>query len=148
MSRRDLELRAKKELEASGYLVERAVSKAIFTPKGFVARSFDFFNCFDLIAVRGSETRFIQITSSDVNNKNPDDILRKHKRKIDQLWPETLPDPEIFYYKKENGRWVLNLIPRWKGEWVDLNILSESITGDLRGMNPQEGKMTPGGKKK
>ena len=65
MSRRDLELRAKKDLEASGYLVERAVSKAIFTPKGFVAMSFDFFNCFDLIAVKENEIRFIQVSSSD-----------------------------------------------------------------------------------
>ena len=136
MSRRDLELRAKKELESEGWKVERAVSKAVFTPKGFVARSFDFFNCFDLIAVRESETRFIQITSSDVNNKNPDDILRKHKRKIDQLWPETLPDPEIFYYKKENGRWDMNQIIRSNGTWYNTNVLLDAVEGnDIQGGN-------------
>ena len=124
MSRRDLELRAKKELESEGWKVERAVSKAVFTPKGFVARSFDFFNCFDLIAVRESETRFIQITSSDVSARtkksNPNQSLNFRKRKIDELWGTSLPVPEIFHYVKEGNRWIQHRWIRTNSKWHEI----------------------------
>ena len=123
MSRRDLELRAKKELESEGWKVERAVSKAVFTPKGFVARSFDFFNCFDLIAVRKG-TRFIQITSSDVSARtkksNPNQSLNFRKRKIDELWDASLPDPEIFHYVKEGNRWIQHHWIRINSKWNEI----------------------------
>ena len=115
MSRRDLELRAKKELEASGYLVERAVSKAIFTPKGFVARSFDFFNCFDLIAVKENEIRFIQVSSSDEANGD-NRTLRAHKKKINDNWP--IDGPEIWHYYKVKGRWHPQKYQRQEGKWL------------------------------
>ena len=115
MSRRDLELRAKKELEASGYLVERAVSKGIFTPKGFVARSFDFFNCFDLIAVKENEIRFIQVSSSD-EAKGDNRTLRAHKKKINDNWP--IDGPEIWHYYKAKGRWYPEKYQRHEGKWL------------------------------
>ena len=127
MSRRDLELRAKKELEAEGWKVERAVSKAVFTPKGFAARSFDFFNCFDLIAVNNENVRFIQITSDDHNQTtNPNKSLNVHKRKIDRVWPYS--QPEIWRYLKEGNRWKKEIHVRMEGEWVQIPS-SESITG-------------------
>ena len=150
MSRRDLELRAKKDLEASGYLVERAVSKAIFTPKGFVARSFDFFNCFDLIAVKENEIRFIQVPSSD-EAKGDNRTLRAHKKKINDNWP--IDGPEIWHYYKIKGRWYPQKYQRQEGKWLPFAETTdytshESITGDLRGMKGNEGIITPKGGKK
>lgn len=52
---RNNELKAKKLLEAAGYAVERRI-------RGRFTR--DFYNLFDLLAVRGKDMRFVQVKSN------------------------------------------------------------------------------------
>jgi hypothetical protein len=119
MTRRDLELKAKKNLEEHGYRVERAVSKAVFIHGKFMAVSFDFFNCFDLIAVSDMDIRFVQVTSSDEKEEDSRS-LRMHKKKINDKWP--FNRPEIWHYRKEGNKWALRQFIRLDGKWVKHNV--------------------------
>ena len=57
------ELRAKKELEAMGFLVERARGQIVWIGPGRpITKAMDLFGCFDLIAVSPEKVHAIQVT--------------------------------------------------------------------------------------
>jgi len=68
------EIRAQKELEADGWVVDWKV-RPYRPPKGY---SVDFFGLFDLIATKSSTWRFISI-------KGTKGILKKHLEKVKQF---------------------------------------------------------------
>jgi Holliday junction resolvase len=87
------EYQCKKELEALGYLVERK-NKAKFCDT-------DFYNLFDLVAVRGDTTLWVQVKSSKYPaNKAVKDIL-KWKRS------NSLDLPCEVWYKPNYKPWVV-----------------------------------------
>lgn len=115
--RRELETKAKKELEKDGYLVDKAWLEASYIGPGKpVAKRRDFFRAFDLIAVRDNEVRFIQVTSTEeLAKKDPHDILGMHRRKINEVFPVDVP-LEIWFFRKNGRSWEKSIYTRTKGE--------------------------------
>ncbi len=113
MNRSDLEKRVIQELEEEGYICERAYNKSVYIPgKGYVGKRFDFFHVIDIIAIRGSEVRWIQVTSQNANpnsrqhSRNGSHAVTDHKKKIEEYWPFDLP-LELWEYEKVRNRWTL-----------------------------------------
>ena len=121
--RRALEKRAKQELEADGYIVERAWLEASYLAGGrAIPKRRDFFGSFDLIAARDGEVRLVQVTSTEeAKGKDPAGKLGSHRRNIDKRFPVDLP-VEIWFYRKRNGRWDRDIYLRTRVdggfEWV------------------------------
>ncbi len=116
MKRSDLEKKAIRLLELEGYTCERASNKAVFIPKkGYVARRFDFFHVVDIIAIGGSEVRFIQVTSENASpeskhhSSSGSDAVYKHRRKIEEHWKFSIPI-ELWVYTKKKGKWRLSVL--------------------------------------
>jgi len=95
------EVRAKKELEAEGFLVERAHGIPVWVGPGrCISKHHDFFGVFDLWAIRRDCVRLVQITTSDKN-------LKAKRDKIDDL-EEYLPRMtnctyEVWWYMGRDG---------------------------------------------
>ena len=113
MNRSDLEKRAIQGLEEDGYACERAYNKAVYIPgKGYVGRRFDFFHVVDIIAIKGSEVRFLQVTSQNANpnsrqhSRNGSHAVTDHKKKIEAYWTFDIPI-ELWAYEKVRNRWTL-----------------------------------------
>jgi hypothetical protein len=109
-----LEMRAKKELEEDGYLVERARGIPIWIAPGkCIVKAVDFFNTYDLIAVGHGLVRFIQITTFDVGT------FSEKKKKVAER-AEYFGDQcsmEIWRWKDREG-W--RKIEYDNGEWVEM----------------------------
>ena len=91
------ELRAKKELEAMGFLVERARGQIVWIGPGRpITKAVDLFHAFDLIAVNPEKVRAIQGTGDDAGGAS------RRRAKIDEI-ASRLP-----------GTWSLELW-RWCG---------------------------------
>ena len=111
MKRSDLEKRAIQELEDEGYICERAYNKAVFIPgKGYIGKRFDFFHVIDIIALKGSTVRWIQVTSeaaskeSKHHSRNGSDSGYNHRKKIEEYWTVDMP-LELWVYEKVQNRW-------------------------------------------
>jgi len=81
----ELERKAKAELEAQHYRVERALAKIVWIPgpggkRRPISQAHDFFGAFDLIAVKRGQQRWVQVCM-DAGNDNV--IVRR--RKIEAL---------------------------------------------------------------
>lgn len=88
------EIKAQKELEAEGYLVDNKAGMGRF------AKNRDFFNLFDLVAIKKNEPiRYISI-------KGRGHAWGENKTKIEKFW---LPE----FCRKEQWRWHKN-----KKEWI------------------------------
>ncbi|MGC8699227.1 MAG: hypothetical protein ACP5RE_03530 [Candidatus Acidifodinimicrobium sp.] len=114
MKRRELEIRAKKELEEKGYAVARAMSSARVIGGKYIAHYNDFFNAFDLIAVKDNEVRFIQVTSGKQ--------LSSHKKKVKDNFPFFFPKVvtvELWYYYKLGRKWEYKISFLRNGIWMD-----------------------------
>ncbi len=114
LKRRDLEVRAKKELEGKGYAVARAMSSARIIGSKYVAHYNDFFNSFDLIAVKDNEVRFIQVTSGTQ--------LSSHKKKVKENFPylfTKVVSVEMWYYYKLGRKWEYTISYLRNGVWMD-----------------------------
>jgi len=110
MNPRDLERRLQVELENEGWRTERAVPQVHIIHGRYVSNNHDFFNCFDLIALKDDKVRFIQVCSGTT--------LEDHKRKIDRTFPYTSnPIQEIVYFYKMKNRWMhvshLRVVSGW-----------------------------------
>lgn len=123
MKRSDLEKRTIKTLEADNWTCERAYNKAVFIPnKGYVGRRFDFFHVVDIIAIKSTRIRFIQVTSSDADreskhhSKNGSDSVYSHKVKIEKYWTFDIPI-ELWTYEKIRGRWALKIEAYQERTW-------------------------------
>ncbi len=130
MNRRDLEVRAMKELKEKGYAVARATLKPIRIGKKWLSAQNDFFFSFDLIAVRDNEVRFIQVTSGTKSS------LNKHKKKIEENFPFSFSSTvsvELWFYYKLRGKWKKVIWFFKNGEWVS-STLPQTIkkTGNKR----------------
>jgi hypothetical protein len=129
MKRSDLEKRAITALEEEGYTCERAYNKAVFIPgKGYIGKRFDFFHVVDIIAIKNSEIRFIQVTSEEANpnskhhSKSGSDSIYMHKEKIKKFWKPDIPI-ELWTYSKINARWKLSIEVYRSGMWDKNDIL-------------------------
>lgn len=113
--RRELEKKAKAELEEQGYLVDKAWLEASYIGPGKpVAKRRDFFHAFDLLAVRDNEVRFIQVTSTEeLAKKDPHDILGSHRRRIDEAFPVDVP-LEIWFFRRNKRSWEKSIYTRSK----------------------------------
>jgi len=71
-----IELKARKKLEAEGYLVERKNRSRHHSP--------DFWGVFDLIAIKGAGVRLIQVKSNptDFYKARPEITTWKHANKV------------------------------------------------------------------
>ena len=123
MKRSDLEKRAITLLEKQGYTFERAYNKAVYLPgKGYVGRRFDFFHVIDIIGIKSSEIRFIQVTSEDANHeskahiKNGSHATYDHMKKIEKYWNFEIPI-ELWTYEKIKNKWELRVQSYTKGIW-------------------------------
>lgn len=133
MKRSDLEKRAIKLLAEQGYTCERAYNKAVFIPgKGYVGKRFDFFHVIDIIAIKNSEIRFIQVTSEDANheskahNKNGSHAEYDHVKKIEKYWKFEMPI-ELWTYEKIKNKWKLRVKSYTQGIWSHgINVISEN----------------------
>lgn len=141
MKRSDLEKRAIASLEEEGYTCERAYNKAVFIPgKGYVGTRFDFFHVIDIIALKLSIIRFIQVTSEDANpeskhhSSNGSDSKYTHIKKIEKYWHFETPI-ELWTYTKEKGRWKLKIQTYAGGKWWDrwdlVHLFSNPVTGAM-----------------
>jgi len=111
---RELERRAQKELEKKGYKVVRAMASGRFINGKYITHYNDFFNVFDLIAVKDNEVRFIQITSGEQ--------LSSHKSKVKANFNFSFKNTvtiEIWYYYKLKGKWQYKILYLKDGEWLD-----------------------------
>lgn len=133
MKRLDLEKRCIKELESQEWECERAYNRAVFIPKrGYIAKRFDFFHVIDIIAVKGSQVRFIQVTSADANpnsksnRKNGSHALEDHQRKIEKIWKHDIPI-EIWLYEKVKRRWNLPTHTYQRPHWITQGGMNPSI---------------------
>lgn len=98
-------LKAKKYLEADGYLVVKSEYRyRVFTPGGIFYKTADIFSA-DLIAVNDKEMIFIQVKS------NKGDVLKGIKDMLKIPWPK---DCECL------KRWVLLWEPRAKGPEITI----------------------------
>jgi len=114
LNARELERRAKKELEEKGYKVIRAMASGRFFNGKYITHYNDFFNVFDLIAVKDNEVRFIQVTSGEQ--------LSSHKSKIKVNFDFSFKDIvtiELWYYYKLKGKWQYRILYLKNGEWLD-----------------------------
>jgi hypothetical protein len=130
MNRRDLEVRAMKELKEKGYAVARATLKPVRIGKKWLSAQNDFFFSFDLIAVKDNEVRFIQVTSGTKSS------LNKHKKKIEENFPFSFSSTvsvELWFYYKLRGKWKKVIWFFKNGEWVS-STLPQTIkkTGNKR----------------
>jgi hypothetical protein len=117
LKRRDLELRAKQELEQRGYTVARATISTRFIKNMYITNYNDFFNSFDLIAARNDEVRFIQVTSGTQ--------LSPHKRKVLQNFPYSFKcgvSVEIWYYYKLGRKWEKTISLLKDGKWIESHL--------------------------
>jgi hypothetical protein len=112
--RTKLEVKAKKLLESRNYSVERAKVSAKIVHGHFIRNRNDFFGIFDLIAVRGDECRFIQITSGSRQN------IYAHKRKIDEAFKDSFKGShcELWFYEMLKHRWHLSIFHRTDNGWL------------------------------
>ena len=140
MNRTELEKRAIRELEDDGYTCERAYNKAVFIPKkGYIAKSYDFFHVVDIIALKGNEVKFIQVTSENASpdskhhSSNGSDSVYNHKKKIEQYWPFDLP-LELWAYEKIKNRWYLKTEIFYKGQWHK-DIICSYLMGEVNEQN-------------
>ena len=124
MTRLNLEKRAIKTLEDDGYICERAYNKAVYIPgKGYIGRRFDFFSVIDIIAIKGSIIRWVQITSEGASktsrhhSKTRSNSVYEHKVKIQKHWQFDIP-VELWTYTKKSGRWWLSIMVYSGGEWA------------------------------
>lgn len=143
MKRIELEARAIQDLKLQGWECERAPnqSKRIPIKKGnkiirwqYVAIKHDYFNIFDLIAVKDNIIRFIQVTSEDISKSTaPNWSLRQHMHKIEKHWNVKIP-VELFFYKKLKNRWALSQYVYEDNNWfvVNLDSLNGSIYPDIK----------------
>lgn len=136
MKRSDLEKKAISILEKNGYECERASNKAVFAPgKGYVARRFDFFHVVDIIALRGSEIRFIQVMSEDADpeskhhSSSGSDSVYLHRKKIEKIWKFSIP-VELWVYAKKKGKWILSAMV-YEREYGWLEIINPLKTGGV-----------------
>ena len=109
MQRRDLEKRAVEELESDSWLVQRALFSIKHLPNGrVISNQSDFFNVWDIMAVRSEECRLIQVCSGET--------FERHKKKITESFPETSwASQELWYYFKDRGKWQRAIFIRTKG---------------------------------
>lgn len=136
--RRSLEKRAKEELEAQGYIVDRAWLEASYLAGGrAIPKRRDFFGSFDLIAVRDGEVRWVQVTSTaEAKGKDPAGKLGSHRRNIDSRFPVDLP-VEIWFYRKRGGRWERDIYMRSR---VDGRFEWALVDGQLQLASVKAGK--------
>lgn len=100
------------ELESDGWQCDRAVMQASYIAGKFRPMHHDFFGCFDLIACRGNEVNFWQVTSIDYTGSasahrgqlDPTRIVYRHMRRIDEAFQHNLP-VGIVVYMKDGSRW-------------------------------------------
>lgn len=107
-------MRAKKELEERGYTTARAMSSARIIGGKYIANYNDFFNAFDLIAVKNNEVRFIQVTSGTQ--------LSSHKKKVKDNFPfffTKVVTVELWYYYKLGRKWEHTVSYLKNGIWMD-----------------------------
>jgi len=92
MARSKFEIKAQKELEDQGYLVDWKIRPSGFKiPKGYRV---DYFGLFDLIGYRaGDPLRFISV-------KGTMGILEKHRKEIENFWLPESCQKEIWQYRK------------------------------------------------
>jgi hypothetical protein len=138
MKRSDLEKRAINLLEEQGYTCERAYNKAVFIPgKGYVGMRFDFFHVIDIIAIKSSEIRFIQVTSQNANHdskhhsRNGSDSEYDHMKKIEKYWSFAIPI-ELWTYEKIHNKWELRVQSYAQGIWyqgIIANVIKNPVTG-------------------
>lgn len=132
MNRSDLEKRAIDTLEEQGYTCERAYNKSVYIHgKGYIGRRFDFFHVIDIIAIKSSEIRFIQVTSEDANHeskahsRNGSHAEYEHMRKIEKYWHFEIPI-ELWTYEKIRNKWALRVQSYASGMWYQ-GIISRVI---------------------
>jgi hypothetical protein len=107
MNRIDLEKRAVKELIEGGYATERSIPSVKYIGGRPVSNRRDFYNCFDVIAIKDQDMRLIQVCSGTT--------LRAHEKKINLLFPTTtMPRQEIWYYYKVGRYWAYKIYIRDK----------------------------------
>src|SRR3990167_9026715 len=103
------ELRAKEELEAMGFLVERARGQIVWIGRGRpITKAVDLFGAFDLIAVNPDEVHAIQVTGDDAGGAS------RRRKKIDEVAPR-LPGTwslELWRWCGRAGWWKESLLPK------------------------------------
>ena len=91
MARSKFEIKAQKELEGQGYIVDTKAGMNRWS------RNNDYFHLFDLLAVRAGEPlRFIAI-------KGQGGVPSKLKRGIESFWLPESTQKEIWHYRKLKG---------------------------------------------
>lgn len=94
------EIKAQKELEAEGWTVDNKAGMGRF------AKNRDFFNTFDLVAVkRGCELRWISIKGHNRGN-------REHRDGISNFWLPNGNVKELWYWPKNKKKkeWIKKII--------------------------------------
>ena len=117
MNPRDLENRAVNELHEAGYITQKALFSLKHLPSGrVISNQADFFNIWDIIAVKEEECRLIQVCSGTT--------FRAHELKIKKSgFPLTSwASQELWYYFKEGGRWKHRIEYRTIIGWVGVKI--------------------------
>jgi len=115
---RELEHRAQKELEKKGYKVVRAMASGKFINGKYITHYNDFFNAFDLIAVKDNEVRFVQVTSGEQLNSHKNKV----KANFNFFFPKVV-SIEIWYYYKLKGKWQYRILYLRNGVWFDSALL-------------------------
>ena len=112
MNPRLLEKRAESDLQKRGYLVQRALFSIKHVPGRVISNRSDFFNVWDIIAVKPGECILMQVCSGKTFNR--------HVRKINRAFPYTTwAKQELRYYFKVKGRWAFTDYVRTEsGEWA------------------------------
>ena len=117
-------LRAQRELEYRGYMVEK-VKKVRWSPQ-------DFWGCWDLIAIKSTHIRFIQVSKSPMYDRP---VVYKRKVKAFPIIPNTSKE----YWYLQDGFWKIKFIS--DGQERDLGnfhqIVKKSWTDEELGINTQ-----------
>ena len=112
MNPRDLENRFLEFLAQNKYLSQKALFSIKHLPNGrIVSNRSDFFNVWDIIALKSNHTYLFQICSGTTYNE--------HVRKINELFPFTTePFQYIVYYFKPKSKWEFTLHLRTEIGWL------------------------------
>lgn len=111
-----LELQAKKDLEAQGYLVERAQGKVLWIPdkkrpgrRMPITKRVDFFGAFDLLGVRaGSMSIAVQVTTDHRGNASV------RRAKVQAIAGSFFPawSLQVWRWEKRKGWWKEEICSR------------------------------------
>ena len=114
MNPRLLEKRAESDLLKAGYLVQRALFSIKHIPGRIISHQSDFFNVWDIIAVKSGDCILMQVCSGTK--------LRTHMNKINKSFPYTTWAKQVLrYYFKVRGRWAYTDHVRTESGWSGID---------------------------